>query len=495
MNEREIKLVPPSDGDALRIDELAAIDGLHVARDEIIDLRADYYDTSDLRLARSGITLRYREPEGWTLKLPRGKSDAMLEREERYFSGTRGDVPIQARDLVLAFTRADALDLIARLDTRRREVRLDNDEGAPIATVTDDDVAVTVHGDDHGSFRELEVELAEDARPSAAKNIVLLLQRSGATSSDGAPKFVRALGARARQPADVTPEPLRPGADIATVVASTIATSVHRLLVHDPGARLGDMESVHQARVATRRMRSDLRTLRSWLSPERVDSLRTELKWLGEKLGAVRDADVLGELLHQRMARLPPDTRAETALLARLARQHDDARRELLIVLRSDRYLALLERLVASVRKPPLRSGVGSRRATKSLRRVTRKAFNRVKRSVRALPPEADDLQLHEIRKRAKRARYAAEAASPVLGKHAAALGRRLEDLQEVLGAHQDAVTACEWLREAGSESGNTRDAFVAGELAGLFLAEKVEMRDAWPKRWKKARAAARRLR
>jgi CHAD domain-containing protein len=494
MNEREIKLVP-REGAALRVEDLDSVIGLHVTRDEVIDLRAVYYDTADLRLARWGITLRYRPPEGWTVKLPRGKSPTMIDRDERYFPGGPTEVPAPASDLVLAFTRAEPLDVMARLDTRRREIQVDDDAGDTVATVTDDEVMVIVHGDEAGSFRELEVELAPDAPSSAANGIVRVLRRAGATTSDGAPKFVRALGERARQPADVAPAPLHKASTIAEVAASTIGYSVQRLLVHDPGTRLGDVESVHQARVAARRLRSDLRTLRPWLQPERVDALRTELRWLGEKLGAVRDADVLGELLEGRMEMLPDHAHAEcVALLARLARQHDDARSELLIVLRSDRYLALLERVIAMAERPPLLPYIGHGPARKALRKRTRKAFTRVRASVRELPAEPVDAALHEIRKRAKRARYAAEAASPVVGKKAATLARRLEAIQEVLGAHQDAVTAREWLHDAGLASGDAREAFIAGELAGLFLAERQEARHAWPRHWKQAHIAARAL-
>jgi CHAD domain-containing protein len=494
MNEREIKLVP-RDGEPLRVEDLDAVIGLHVARDEVIDLRADYHDTPDLRLARWGITLRYRAPEGWTLKLPRSKSSRMLDRDERYFPGGPGEIPVQARDLVLAFTRTEPLEIMARLDTRRHEMQLEDDAGDPVATVTDDEVTVTVHGEDAGGFRELEVELAPDAPSSAANGIVRVLRRAGATNADAVPKLVRALGERARQPADVSPAPLAASSTIAEVATSTIGFSVQRLLVHDPGARLGDVESIHQARVAARRLRSDLRTMRPWLQRERVDALRAELRWLGEKLGAVRDADVLGELLQQRMELLPDGVHAESAaLLGRLARQRDDARSELLIVLRSDRYLALLERVVGMSHKPPLRPYIGSRRAQPQLRKMTRKAFRGVHSSVRALPAEPEDHDLHEIRKRAKRARYAAEAASPVLGTKAERLAERMEAIQEVLGAHQDAVTAREWLHAAATASGDVRDTYVAGELAGLLLAEQHEARGAWPKHWKKARHAAQQL-
>src|SRR6185503_11730736 len=54
----------------------------------------------------------------------------------------------------------------------------------------------------------------------------------------------------------------------------------------------------------------------------------------------------------------------------------------------------------------------------------------------------------HEVRKMAKRARYAAESAAPVAGKPARRLGKRMEALQDVLGEHQDSVTARELVLE-----------------------------------------------
>src|SRR5205814_9825308 len=84
------------------------------------------------------------------------------------------------------------------------------------------------------------------------------------------------------------------GSAAGTVVRHAIATAVIRLLRHDAVVRLDeDPEGVHQARVATRRLRSDLRTFASLLEPAWVAALTEELKWLAEHLGAARDADVL----------------------------------------------------------------------------------------------------------------------------------------------------------------------------------------------------------
>ena len=99
-----------------------------------------------------------------------------------------------------------------------------------------------------------------------------------------------------------------PGARCSMWSRGSIARSAERMIRFDAGVRLGeDPEAVHQARVATRRLRSDLRTFRQ---PARSRSgppiCATELGWLGAELGKVRDLDVLGERLrgrHQGAAR------------------------------------------------------------------------------------------------------------------------------------------------------------------------------------------------
>src|SRR3954452_21599184 len=88
-----------------------------------LDLRATYYDTPDLRLARSGITLRHRTGEAdqpaWTLKLPKAPRDS-TSRDEIEFEGPSSAIPDAAEDLVSAFVRKGMLTPVARLRTRRR---------------------------------------------------------------------------------------------------------------------------------------------------------------------------------------------------------------------------------------------------------------------------------------------------------------------------------------------------------------------------------------
>src|SRR5438105_15341635 len=95
-------------------------------------------------------------------------------------------------------------------------------------------------------------------------------------------------------PARASVGPVTPTGGVATVIRDALDASVQRLLLADPIARVGeDPEGVHQARVATRRLRSDLRTFAPLLDPAWVTSLRDELRWLGAELGGAREAEVL----------------------------------------------------------------------------------------------------------------------------------------------------------------------------------------------------------
>ena len=164
-----------------------------------------------------------------------------------------------------------------------------------MAEVVDDEVSVLDGRRVAGRFREIEVELAAAADDDAVLDAVTgRLAAAGAQSGGEMPKFVRALLPRSAEPPEIVVRKVGPKSTVLEVVRASIAVSAERMLRHDAGVRLGeDPEAVHQARVATRRLRSDLRTFRSLLDPEWNESLRVELGWLGGELGTVRDLDVL----------------------------------------------------------------------------------------------------------------------------------------------------------------------------------------------------------
>jgi CHAD domain-containing protein len=476
--EREIKL---DVDDAFELPDLEGAAGGAGARDAgASTYDTTWFDTTDLRLARWGASLRFRDGEGWTVKLdPVADGGGVLTRGEHRFDPDDGDMPGDAVDLVRAYARTEDLRPVVRATTTRRRIELVEDD-RPVAEVVDDAVEVTQAPAGATRFRELEVEVSGDASPDVARDVARTLREAGARDG-GRTKVERALGGRPPPEFDV-PSVGR-GATIEDVVRAAIAGPVERLLRHDPGVRIGaDPEDVHKARVATRRLRSTLKTFREWLDPEWATDLRSELGWIAHDLGAVRDADVMLARLAGRVAALGDDDRpVAAALVERLSGARDDARAGLLASMRSARYLQLAERLVDAARAPALAGATEV--PAEALARVMEGPWKKLRRAVERLDDEATDGDLHAARIRAKRARYAAEAVQPAF-RRANAFVRSVTELQDVLGEHQDAVVLEAWLRDSAA-SAAPRQSFVAGELAAAERRARDAARAAWPRAWR----------
>ena len=222
-------------------------------------------------------------------------------------------------------------------------------------------------------------------------------------------------------------------------------------------------------RVATRRLRAFLRAGHDLLDPEWSEPLREELGWLGGALGPVRDLDVLLGRLSGEVQSLGEDAPAGRKLLSRLARAHGTARRRLLAALDSDRYFSLLEALegpVATVADEP------------SLEEIHAAEHRLLRKAVRALGQDAPDDDLHAVRIKVKRARYAAELVG------AQAYVKAAKSLQDVLGEHQDAVVAEERLRALAAKLPDA--AVAAGRLLERERARALKSRDEWEAAWKR---------
>ena len=493
--EREVKLaawggfaVPP-------LDDVAPDVSAAPLRTKKLD--ATYYDTRDLRLARAGVSLRHRvgDDPPWTVKLPEGDAGPVMSRREITFAGPAGTIPAEATALVRAYARGEPLTAVARLKTERSRVGL-SVGGAQVAELADDEVSV-YHGRRLASrFREVEVEIEDEAPDGLLEAVVARLRDAGAGEPDTTPKVVRALGPRALEPlpGSVT----RVGADstMGEVVRAAVANALARIVGHDPGVRLGDdPEDVHQARVGTRRLRSDLRTFRPLLDSEWVAGLREEAGWYAGLLGEVRDIEVLMERLEHQARTLPKeDAAAVTPIVGRLAKEREKARARLLEGMDSPRYVDLLDRLTDAATEPCFAAGAdghdpGPARqlAADLLPGLVRKPWRRLNKAVKALPEVPADEDLHAVRILAKHTRYAAEAAAPVIGKRASAFAKAMAAVQTVLGDHQDACVMEDWLRQTGPKTRSTKEAMLIGQLIGLQRAEAQAKRAEWPQVWQRA--------
>lgn len=421
-----------------------------VRQDATQDLWATYWDTADLRLARHGVTLRHRtgEPGGprWTLKLPlpaHGRDadgNGVLARREIEMQGPAAKVPAQASDLVTAYSRTEALAEIAQLRTQRRAWSLLDTGGHVIGVLDDDDVSVMERGHRISRFREIEVE-SRGLDDESLQRIGGLLRAAGAVDAEPIPKVVRTLGPAATAPVNAEPEvgPDRPAGEI---VRAALIDGVDRIVRHDAGMRLRDPESVHQARVGLRRVRSHFRVFAPLFDRRWATALNDELRGLAQHLGEVRDLDVLIGRLGEVAADLRP---VINPLLDELARRREASHDGLLERLRDARYAALLERLTAAASAPRLLRSA-SRPAETVLPPLFEGAWKRLASHADGLSEAWADTDYHQFRIRAKRARYAADAIGPALSDSrrdgADAIRRRLAALQGLLGEIQDAATS-----------------------------------------------------
>jgi CHAD domain-containing protein len=477
MPEREIKFLVSEDFslDQVDVGRKLRLTPAGDARYETV-----YVDTPDLRLAGWGCSLRHRSGQGWTLKLPTTGTGALLEREEIEAAGAdaRLGPPEEILRIVTAFVRSSAVRPVARLRTTRQIHRLEDAEARPMAEVVVDDVRV--EGSSPWSFQEVEVELAPDAPASIADRMAKRLRAAGA-SPERRTKYLQALGDRAPAGAEVTPVPAGRGAAPTELVRGAFGRSVPRMLLTDPVIRVSDdVEAVHQARVAVRRLRSSLRAFGPYLDRAWVVELRSELKWLGRLLGGLRDAHVMQARLRARIEGMPGGAERAADVLAALENRRRRTRRELLVGLGEPRYVDLLERLVDAYREPAVATIGVVPRGSALVQAVLVPPAGRLRTSVGHLGEDPEDEALHRVRIDAKGLRYAAEAVAP-LARPMARLERAARRVQDVLGEHQDAVVAGDWLRTRATRA-TPAAPWRALERMEIDAAESA--RAAWPGAW-----------
>jgi CHAD domain-containing protein len=481
---------------------------------EQLTLRARYFDTDDLRLIRHGITLRRRtggSDAGWHLKLPLG-GDSRSEIRLPPGRATR-QVPAELAALVRAFTRGAELRPVAEIDTvRQRRVLLD-DAGDSLAEVVADDVSAKGVGDAAVVTRwnEVEVELTRGG-PGLLEAADKRLRGSGLRPAGRQAKLERALADQLPsgqpQPGEARPgeaeagearaadgrSGLTRGSPAADVVMAYARAQVAALTSFDPLVRRGVPDSVHQMRIATRRLRSMLRSFGGVLRRDRCEALEGELRWLGDVLGAARDAEVMDAHLRDGLEEMPQELvlgPVAARMRIHFAPIEAGARSAVLEALDSDRYLTLLNDLDRLLADPPL-TPEAARPAAEVLppavRRTRRRLRRRMRRARRAPAGPARDTALHEARKAAKHARYSAEAVSPVFGKPARRFAKRVKKVQSVLGDHHDGVVARAASRELGVQAHLAgENAFTFGVLYGQDACRARELEEEARHAWKQA--------
>jgi CHAD domain-containing protein len=484
--------------------DLTTLPGVSSASAEQQTLAATYFDTDDLTLAAAGVTVRRRTggaDAGWHLKLPAGAG--RLEVQLPLGRATK-TAPKQLRSIVFGVVRDRPLVQVAVIRTERYVVRLHDRTGGVLAEVADDRVSAERPSDEDAgvvtmAWREVEVELVEgDER--FLKRSTKVLAAAGATRSPSPSKLSRVLGDRLPDQADDAWSVLRKQGAVADVVQRRLLEQVSALHRLDPLVRHDVPGSVHDMRVAVRRIRSAAASYGPFVDRVVTEPLRKELAWLADSLGEVRDVEELRKQLVRML-----DTQIAVAERAEPRRwvEHElslcyaRARTHLLSVMVSARYLTLLDGLDNFAREPAWTDAATSpaRDALpKRLRRDWRRLSKRVEAAIEDFHGVADvrDRRLHNARKAAKRVRYAAEPLIGVYGRRAKKIVKSQKRIQSLLGHQHDSVVAQQQLRllaEKFSAAGG--NSFVFGVLHAYAERAAVERAEAFVVEWQRVERSA----
>ncbi len=485
--ETELKLAV-SAGDLPRL--RARLARLGAARRD--RLTTTYFDTAERLLAGHGMVLRLRKgDDGWVQTLKAGAAASAF--------GTRGEWETVAPGGRLQLGRLRATPLPALLAAHGKPALVPLFEtrfvrsartvplGKSLVEVALDRGHV-VAGRARCARRlpllELELEL-KSGRPSAIFKLARRLLGGDGVEPLALLPLAQTKAARGYRLLDPQPPapvkagakgfaaPLRAqhGADQA--LRQVIGHGTEVLLANARGlAEHDDPEFVHQARVALRRMRS---AVRLWRREARLPQpLQDELKWIGQELGALRDADVLvTETLPHLAAAVPPAQQPALQALADLARQRQaQARVSARAALASGRFARLALDLLAWAHGQPKSRAASLRKlAPRQLARLLAR-LRAAARFFAALTPE----RRHEVRIRAKRLRYALDLFAVALpAQPTAEYLERLAHLQDLLGELNDVAVARAALDDLGAGEAlraAIAEGLAAREAAGLKQAE-----------------------
>ncbi|AWB84406.1 CYTH and CHAD domain-containing protein [Corynebacterium liangguodongii] len=491
--EVEVKLAVDED---TAVPDLTALPGVEkILGTQEHNLSAIYYDTEDLRLTRAKITLRRRtggNDAGWHLKLPSGAARAELRAE----LATPLEIPAELLDHVRAIVRNAPLSPIAQVDNRRVVTCLGSATGEVVAEFCDDHVTAwsLLPGGQRTGWREWEVELSEFTSGTEdgarlihqAENFLIA---AGARKSSSPSKLFTALG----ESYDLAPLPPHlQGAELdpetpAGAVISALRGHRDAIVAWDPRVRADEWDSVHQMRVSTREMRSLLETFEGILEGEEIGSLESELKDVAATLGIARDAEVVEErfveLLDSDASGLI-DATAAAHIRGDMRTDYEAAHAAIVEMLNSERFLDLLDDIDELLANPPLSESAvaddddededGGGEPDDVLVKHLKKGYKKVmKRHEKveehfhdtSLPLHEREDYVHDVRKAAKKLRYAAVAAEGA-GISSGRLAKACKTLQSLLGDFQDAVTSRDRIERLAHEARERgEDTFAYGML------------------------------
>jgi inorganic triphosphatase YgiF len=510
--EIELKLVIDAE-QARKLGRLPLIRGSLAGRTVSRKMHSVYYDTpeQDLRRAGAGLRLR-REGSRWVQTLKSGGSvEAGLHRR----SEIESRVPAQLLDYralaesgvteVLADpARRARLQPVFTADFTRTLRVVEPTPGTRIELALD--VGSITAGERSVPVSELELELKAGAAEALLDFAATLVQQVPGLQLEPCSKAQRGYALAAGKvdaPVKASAPPLDRSMPPAAALRAIVFACVEQLQANEAGVAAGaDIEYLHQARVAMRRLRSALSVFRPGFPRAAFEDVVAELRWLDGSLGPARDWDVFSTATLPRIVRAFAQQDAMAALVEHAQRLRAAAQARAAQALRAPRYTVLLLRLVGAFHRHPWlafpdQEAAGARSlplaqfAASVLARRHRKVTRTGRRLVKGDPRhESDHAELHRLRIEIKKLRYAAEFFAQLYARKSKGYAAALAGLQALLGGLNDAATVERLCTELRHDGAGGLDAEALGLVRGWAAAGAQAHLAQFPDAWKQFREA-----
>ena len=418
-----------------------------------------YLDTFDWSLMKNKLALRYRVSNGtalYTLKSAGSIQDGIAKRMETEIplkepAESPARVPVKRiRKHIEGMIWPRQLLEHLQIRTERRRYRVVSSEAAEIELAFDTSI-FSLRGI-HQTRRtqrlhELEAEILDGPAKALGPLAALLAETFGYSPSTGSKLEVAIKRLKVAMPSKKPPEKLRVRLEdrFDLAVGKILTYQLQRFREQLPGVRQDiDTEFVHQARVATRRMRSALRLFHDAVPENTGAYLAGELKWLGGVFGTVRDLDVFLLNLSRFQGQIQYFPARKKKAFENWIEKH---RRAPLKALQEDldsmRYKNL-ERRLTQFLKRPLPARPQAPLAVKPVREVAplviHENFEAVMDQGHKVLENPKLKQFHRLRIQMKKLRYAAEFMAPAYNGGLDPFIERTVEIQDCLGELQDTV-------------------------------------------------------
>jgi CHAD domain-containing protein len=277
---------------------------------------------------------------------------------------------------------------------------------------------------------------------------------------------------------------LAPADSLAAAAAAAITFGCEALERESPAAAAGEIEPIHQLRVATRRLRAAMDLFSHIVNATQQRLLHRDLQWIAQTAGAVRECDIMAETIQARSRKLDdPLASALATLYGALEARRQGALAALADLLASKRFHAMMARLHApriNRRGSDAPLGYTAAGLLQPVVRSIRRAGGRLGGDV---PPEV----VHHLRVRIKRLRYELEMLAALGGKRQRKALKRLEAMQDLLGAYNDVCVTIAWLITYPATEGAAPEAVLAaGAMAQSLARRKQKLSRRCVEAWRK---------